>query len=115
MVKIFFFREDGVDMESCTTAFGSDPCNTTIYSTCSDTIDVVDLDSQYILPESPTILSCVDFNDQRVVFDLQSLQSESSEQHRLECDDVKFRIKNPKFYPISSRALALDDFQYLVQ
>lgn len=60
-------------------------------------------------------LPCIDFADQHLISDLQTLQSEGHISHGVNCDAVNFKIKNPQFYPVASRASILDDFQHLVQ
>lgn len=72
-------------------------------------------DFQNTASDFSNIPPCMGFADQHAILNLQSLQSETSDQYSQDCHGAEFKIKNPKFYLVLSRALVLDDFQYLVQ
>lgn len=59
--------------------------------------------------------SSLPFADQVTLCDLQDLQREGTPFQFNTDDKIAFKSSNPSYYPLSSRANILDDFQYLIE
>lgn len=57
----------------------------------------------------------IDFRNQCAILDLDSLARESFHSNLPTDDDIHFKVKNPRYYPIGYRSNVLDDFQTLVE